>query len=138
MFNNCPNLVNQQAESDLRDLGKWYIAFVSTQRQMTNCDTVKTPIGPVKLRRRTPTGYQLVPIERDGNCLFSAIMDGMINQQLQIPSNWVTQDNWARGQSMRTTLVRLCNGGYQVLARYKKRCSSESRQGNTVKIVKES
>ena len=24
IFNNCPNLVNQWAESNLRDLGKWY------------------------------------------------------------------------------------------------------------------
>ena len=119
MFHNCPNLVNQVAESILRDLGQWYITFVSTQRQRTNCDTVKTPNRTVKLRRRTPTGYQLVKIERDENCLFNAIMDGMINHQLQIPFTWVTQDNWTRGQSMRTTLVRLCNGGYRVLARYK-------------------
>ena len=119
IFNNSPNLVNQWAESNLRDLGKWYLAFRSNQRNWMTRDTVETPIRKVKVRRRTPTGYQLIPIERDGNCLFSAIMDGMINQQLQIPSTWVTLDNWNRGQAMRKNLVMLCNGGYRLLARYK-------------------
>ena len=78
-----------------------------------------TPTRTVKLSRRIPTGYQVVSIAKDGNCLFNAIMDGMIHQQLQIPSAWVTQDTWTRGQSMRTSLVQLCNSGYRVLPKYK-------------------
>ena len=61
---------------------------------------------------------KLSQITRDGHCLYNAIMEGMINKQLAIPSKWLTLNSWERGQSMRQTLTKFCNGGYRILALY--------------------
>ena len=130
MFNNCPTISNQKAESKLRDLGNWYLSFISPNGQVPGLSPGNTPIRRVKLRRRIPTGYQVVSIARDGNCLFNAIMDGMINRQLHIPSAWVTQDTWTRGQSMRKDLISLCKMGYKTQSKYEHLRETLAAQGD--------
>ena len=86
IFNNLQNISNKMAERNLRSLGTEY-------QQMC------------KRRMNAPKGYQIVNIKRDGQCLYNAIIEGMIHKQLAIPSAWLTLNSWERGKHMRQILT---------------------------------
>ena len=102
----------------MQDLGSVYQQLLITHAQAPKQEKKDPSHVKSKPGRHRPLGYQIVSIAKDGNCLFNAVMNGMINLQLPIPSAWVTLNTWEQGQLMRKNLIKSCNSGYKVLSQY--------------------